>query len=173
MTEIQKLRVGKKIFLNSRIEVSENYFQIAQNDERTASILESQKLYNQAAYFLIQAMEKYVKSHIATKINVLNKYFADEIGKTMGHSLNRSLELLLKVYSGNNKTLFEQMNQQLQVHVIKNLNFRFLNNSLRYSMYDERYNNYSVLLLNQYDCAELRKILESLKNYLNDLSRLR
>ena len=165
--------IGRKSYIGNNLEIAENYFNIAKNDEKVAIILENQKFYNQSAYFFIQAMEKYVKHHIATKIDVLNPYFAGEIGKTMGHSLNKSLEVLVKIYSGDNKVLFEQMNQQIQQHVLKDLNFRFLNSSLRYPVFNPKHKNYTLYSLNRSDCEELKKILETLKNYLNNLSRLK
>lgn len=165
--------IGRRIYVVNNLEIAESYFSTAKNDEKAAIVLENQKFYNQSAYFFIQAMEKYVKHHIATKIDVLNPYFADEIGKTMGHSLNKSLELLVKIYSGENKVLFEQMSQQIQRHVLKDLNFRFLNSSLRYPVFNQKHKNYTLYTLNRSDCEELKKILETLKNYLNDLSRLK
>lgn len=167
------INIGKKIFIYENMEVAENYLQTAKADEKAASILAHQRLYNQSAYFYIQAMEKYIKNHIAKKINVLNKFFAEEIRKTMGHSLNKSLELLLKVYTGDNKILFEQMNRQLQQNVLRNVNFRILNNSLRYPIFDENHDDYTVIKLSKYDCDTLKQILDTLKNYLNDLNRVK
>ena len=118
-------------------------------------------------------MEKQIKNHIARKINLMNKYFAEEISKTMGHSLNRSLELLIKVYCGNDQVMFEQMSQQLNKHVLKEINFRFLNNSLRYPIYSDKYGNYTLINLTKSDCEVLREILFSLKKYLDDLGRVK
>ena len=165
--------IGRKIYVGNSLEIAENYFNTAKNDEKAAIILENQKFYNQSAYFFIQAMEKYVKHYISTKIDVLNPYFADEIGKTMGHSLNKSLELLVKICSRDDKILFEQINQQIQQLVLKDLNFRFLNSSLRYPVFNPKHKNYTIYSLNRSDCEELKKILETLKNYLNNLGRLK
>lgn len=167
------MNLGKKIFIADNIEVAEKYLELAKNDEAAAQILEQQKFYNQAAYFYIQAMEKFIKNHISQKINVLNKYFADELSKTMGHSLNKSLELLVKVYSGSNAALFEQMNRQLEKYVLQEVNFKFLNNSLRYPIYNEKYTNYAQFILTKSDCNELKKILAALKLYLKDLTRVK
>ena len=166
------MNVGKRTFIKDSFEVAEEYLKIAKNDENTALILENQKLYNQAAYFYIQAMEKYVKHKIAQKINILNKHFAEEISKTTGHSLDKSLDLLIKVYCGSDEYLREQMSRQLDNYVLKNLNFRHLNNSLRYPIYSDKNGNYVLLVINKSDCEEFKKILESLKNYLNDLNRV-
>ena len=163
------MQIGKKIFIKDSVDIAENYLKTAQNDENAAILLMNQKFYNQAAYFFIQAMEKYIKHRIADRINVLNKYFADEINKTMGHSLDKSLELLVNVYAGNDKILFEQINQQLRQHVLKDLNFRFLNNSLRYPIYNAKFGNYMHMVLNESDCDKIKSSLDALKIYLEHL----
>ena len=75
--------IGKRNIIKDNIEAAEKYLEIAKIDEFTALALEQQKYYNQAAYFYIQAMEKHVKYHIDLKVNVMNKFFADELSKTM------------------------------------------------------------------------------------------
>ena len=167
------MKIGNRTFINDNIEVAEIYHKMAHNDESAARILAQQNFYNQAAYFFVQAMEKYVKHHIAQKINVTKKFFADELGRTMGHSLNKSLQLLIKLYAGNDEILFEQMYRQIKRHVLKDVDFRFMNNSLRYPIYNERHENYVSFTLNQADCYELNKILQALKNYLGDLNRVK
>ena len=105
--------LGKKEYISTNQNLEEKYSEIAQKDEKSAKILEREGLYNQAAYFYIQSMEKYIKSNIAKKINLTNQYFADEMRKTMGHSIDGALELLLKVYTVNNPTLEKHMKEQL------------------------------------------------------------
>ena len=167
------MKIGNRTFIYDGLEVAELYQNMARNDESAARNLAQQNFYNQAAYFFVQAMEKYIKHHIAQKINVTKKFFADELGRTMGHSLDKSLRLLIKLYAGNDETLFEQMRRQIKQHVLKDVDFRFMNNSLRYPIYNERHENYVLFTLNQADCNELNKILQALKNYLGDLNRVK
>ena len=87
------MNIGKRQYIKDNMEVADTYLRIAQKDEEAAIELEKQKLYNQSAYFYIQAMEKQVKNHIARKVDITNEYFANKLSKTMGHSLDESLEL--------------------------------------------------------------------------------
>lgn len=55
----------------------EYYSDMSLKDERAADLLVREKVYNQAAYFYIQAMEKRIKAQIAKKIDITKEYFAD------------------------------------------------------------------------------------------------
>lgn len=69
--------LGKRKFLNDSIEVAEYYSDMSLKDERAADLLVREKVYNQAAYFYFQAMEKRIKAQIAKKIDITKEYFAD------------------------------------------------------------------------------------------------
>lgn len=165
------MQLGKKKFIADSFDVAEKYLEIANADEAATVALKRQRLFNQAGYFFIQAMEKLIKYQIAKKINVLNPHFADEIRKTMGHSLDESLNLLFKVYTGNNEALFNQLNAQLKIKVFQELNFSALHNKVRYPVYSARSQNYSSLELGERDCDALQNMLTLLKKYLQDISR--
>ena len=165
--------IGKRQYISDTIDISERYFSISEKDEMAAVLLEEKGLYNQAAYFYIQSMEKQVKAHIAQKVNVINSYFAEEMRKTMGHSLDESLKLLFKIYSGNDETLFTHLFQQLTHQVFQNVKFTALHNKVRYPTYNSRYQNYTELILSANDCYELRKMLSLLKQYLDSLGRIK
>ncbi|MBR3745770.1 MAG: hypothetical protein IKP64_03610 [Selenomonadaceae bacterium] len=153
------MQLGNRKFIDDSFGTTEKYLEIAQADETAAVALQEKRLFNQAAYFFIQAMEKHVKYHIAKKINVTNPFFAEELRQTMGHSLDESLNLLFKVYTGNNEVLFNQ------------LNFSRLHNTVRYPVYNPRRQNYSFLDLGARDCETLRNMLTALKKYLEEVSR--
>ena len=165
--------IGKRKYISDTIDISERYLSISEKDEEAAFLLEERGLYNQAGYFYIQSMEKQVKAHIARKVNVINSYFAEEMRKTMGHSLDESLKLLFKIYAGNDETLFAHLFQQLTHQVFQDVKFTALHNKVRYPTYDSRHQNYTELVLSKTDCCELRNMLSLLKQYLDDLSRIK
>ena len=91
----------------------------------------------------------------------------------MGHSLDESLKLLLKVYSGNNDTLFNHLHQQLIHKVFKDVKFTALHNNVRYPTYNSKHQNYTELILSKNDCQNLRDMLLLLKQYLDGLERIK
>lgn len=165
------MQIGKQKFINDSFGTAEKYFEIAQADEAAAVALQEKRLFNQAAYFFIQSMEKHIKYHVAKKINVTNPFFAEELRKTMGHSLDESLNLLFKVYTGNNEALFNQLNAQLKNQIFRELNFSRLHNTVRYPVYNPRRQSYSFLDLSARDCETLQNMLTALKKYLEEVSR--
>ena len=66
--------LGNRKFLKDSLEVAHEYLKTAMQDEKSAVILESRELYNQAAYFYVQAMEKQIKAKIAQIVDVTNAY---------------------------------------------------------------------------------------------------
>jgi len=144
--------IGKRNFISDNTEVAECYILFAKKDEQAAKTLEEQGLFNQAGYFYIQAMEKQVKAQIGKKVDVTNEYFAEQIQKTMGHSLNKSLELLIKLFAGNNDSLYNHLYQQLTEQVFKNVKFNALHNKVRYPTYSSKNKNYTELMLDKKDC---------------------
>ena len=165
--------LGKKEYISTNQNLEEKYSEIAQKDEKSAKILEREGLYNHAAYFYIQSMEKYIKSNIAKKINLTNQYFADEMRKTMGHSIDGALELLLKVYTVNNPTLEKHMKEQLLDGILQNTRFKALNNILRYPIYNPKSESYTFSELTKEDCQTLNSMLSQLKRYLTELVRIK
>jgi hypothetical protein len=161
--------LGKRVFLKDSLEVAENYLEISLKDEKAADILRKSKIYNQAAYFYIQAMEKRIKAQIARKIDITKEYFAKELSKTMGHSLERSLELLIQIYTGRDIVLAQQMKNQLMKVILKDVRFTTLHNGTRYPFFNEEKENYTMLNLEEKDCEELKSMLHALEKYLKDI----
>ena len=163
------MKSKNKIYLKDSMEVADLYLKIAQNDEKAAVELEKQKLYNQSAYFYIQAMEKQIKNYIARKIDITNKYYADQLKKTMGHSLEEALNLLLTVYCENDENLKLQISDQIVSQVLKGKDLKFLHNNVRYPTYKSSYKDYIFEEINAEDCQELNGMLQALKKYLIEL----
>lgn len=64
--------LGSRTVYRQSYDVADCYEKLAGADEACADILYQAGQYNQGAYFLLQAMEKYVKSRICRRIDVLN-----------------------------------------------------------------------------------------------------
>ena len=163
------MKSKNKIYLKDSMEVADLYLKIAQNDEKAAEELEKQKLYNQSAYFYLQAMEKQIKNYIARKIDITNKYYADQLKKTMGHSLEEALNLLLTVYCENDENLKLQISDQIVSQVLKGKDLKFLHNNVRYPTYKSSYKDYIFEEINAGECQELNGMLQALKKYLKEL----
>ena len=161
--------LGNRKFLKDSLEVANQYIIIANSDEKAANALEGLGLYNQASYFYIQAMEKQIKANIAQIVDVTNTYYRDLIRNTMGHSLDKSLDLLIKIYAKGDAVVAEQLKNQLLTLVLKGVRFSALHNNIRYPNFYEVKKKYSMIEINKSDCDELSKMLPSLKNYLNKM----
>lgn len=163
--------IGKRRYLDDSICVAEVYLENALSDEKAAVLLFQNGLYNQSLYFLIQSMEKQIKYKIAKKIDITNSYFANEIKKTMGHSLESSIHFLIQIYTGDNEILKQQMEHQLLELLLKSINFRGLHNNVRYPLYHMKYSNYSFLDISRDECQEIFEMLSRLKQYLSELDK--
>lgn len=118
--------LGNRKFLKDSLEVANQYLRVADNDEKSAKTLEDIGLYNQAAYFYIQAMEKQIKANIAQIVDVTNTYYKDLLRKTIGHSLDKSLDILVQIYAKGNEVIEEQLRQQLLNTVLQDIRFSAL-----------------------------------------------
>ncbi len=161
------IRFGKRYYLSVSIEISEQFEKIAVNDEKSADILCVNGLYNQSAYFYIQAMEKYIKSYISRKIDITHEFYADKF-REMGHSLDKSVEFFIEIMTGNNPVLRSQMEYQMKEIIFKNVRFSQLHNNLRYPFYLKNKSDYGIDEMNSADCEELKSMCRNLKKYLND-----
>ena len=164
------IRVGQKKILRNSIDVADTYYDIASRDEFSAKILRELGLYNQAGYFYVQAMEKFIKSCIANKIDLIKPFYADKVKSNMKHSLKSACDFLIEIFASNDDLLKEQMKKQLAEDILQGIYSMDLNNDLRYPKYVDNYNDYSFLNLSEFDCARMEDILVGLKKYLKDLS---
>ena len=149
--------LGNRKFLKDSLEVAHEYLKTAMQDEKSAVILESRELYNQAAYFYVQAMEKQIKAQIAQIVDVTNAYYKEMI--------------LVQIYGKGNTMVEERLREQLLIKVLKDIKFSALNNKTRYPDFDENKKKYAVIEMGKIDCVELAKMLKALKQYLTDLER--
>ena len=114
------MNFGKRKIISNPIDIAEEYRKLAQDDLRAATTLEKNGLYNQAGYYYFQSMEKKIKYHVAKKINIIHDFYAEEIRRTIGHSLNKSVDLLLEIYSGKDQIKRDQLKSMLDNYVFRN-----------------------------------------------------
>lgn len=166
------MHFGKRNIVYDEADVALKYHELAEKDFASANILAINELYNEAAYFYIQAMEKYTKEQICHKIDPSNKYFANII-KDTGHSLDKSLTLLIEIYCGKDLAAKQQIENILLKNILKDTKFEILNNTLRYPRYEYKYENYTVIELSKEDTDILCEMTSLLKKALNDLYKIR
>src|SRR5437588_813082 len=81
--------------------IAAEYRLLAEGDERAARCLHEQGLYRQAAYFSVQAMEKYARDRIFRLVSVRHNCFRD---RTLTHNLDELLAFLLEIICHNEDT---------------------------------------------------------------------
>lgn len=150
-----------------KINVASEFSQTSKEDEAAAEILAQAGKFQQACYFLIQAIEKCVRAKIFTLVNPNIEYFRE---RNRSHSVESAVEFLIEIIS-TNKTIQEQVLQQINLHVLGNTDYSRLHNNLRYPSYFKKYDSYSILETNQNDFNELKKRLSLLRKFLSDLHK--
>lgn len=163
----KKCTLGKCRYINNGIDMSGEYLKIAQDDEKAARLLYQQNLYNQAVYFYIQSMEKYIKSAICRKIDVTNDYYANKL-RVLGHSLDDAIDFFIEIVSGNNEILKMQITEQLKNSVLRGIRFSTIYNAVRYPFYKSH--NYKLTEMSENDCEQMREICNLLKNYIDSVN---
>ena len=159
------MHIGK---FRYKTNVSSEFMKLSIEDETAAETLAQNGQYRQACYFIIQAMEKYIRSKIFTLVNANIEYFRN---RNRTHSLDSAVEFLIEIVSSD-KVVQEQVSQQLNIHVLGNTQYGHLHNNLRYPAYFNKYNSYSILDVELDDFVKLKTRLHSLKKFLNDLHKL-
>ncbi|GAX45559.1 hypothetical protein NIES4075_65800 [Tolypothrix sp. NIES-4075] len=149
-------------------DVASEYENLALADEEAGVFLLSNGKYPHAAYFFVQAMEKYVRYRIFSLVNPNTEYFRK---RTTTHSLDQLLDFLIEIVSSNS-VVQEQVKEQLYTHVLGGVRFGKLHNDLRYPSFSDRYESYSMLRVTQKDAAFTHEKLQRLKNFLKDIHRL-
>jgi HEPN domain-containing protein len=151
------------------IEVASEFLQLAQGDEQVGLLLNESGKHRHAMYFLLQAMEKYVRAKIFTLVDGKNAYFRN---RHRDHSIEEALEFFVEIVSLNDDVR-KQVREQLDRYVLAGVNFGVLHNDLRYPFYSERFNSYSCLEVTKQDAESLIQRLNFLKRFLQDVDRFR
>lgn len=156
------MHVGK---FRHKINVAVEFERISREDESAADALAASGCFRQSCYFLIQAMEKSIRGKIFTLVNPNIEYFRD---KNRTHSVKSAIEFLIEIV-GRDDLIREQVSRQIYVHVLGKTDYSILHNSLRYPIYSRRYDSYSTLDVCRDDYDELRRRLNLLRKFLDDL----
>lgn len=149
-------------------EVADEYRTIAEEDEQAALLLISKGKYRNSVYFLVQAMEKFVRATILGLVNPHTGYFQD---RTRTHNLDDLLDFLVEIISSNS-TVQEQVRYQLHSFVLGGIRFGKMHNDLRYPQYSVRYKSYSMLRITAEDADFALQRLQTLKQFLRDIQKL-
>ena len=150
-------------------DVSALYHSLATSDESAGEILRNAGAYRQAAYFFVQAMEKYVRREIFRRVNAKTDWFRE---KTITHELEDLIDFLIEILSTDQRVR-TQIKKQLYDHVLGGVRFARLHNNLRYPFYSSRHKNYSRLIVGASDAELAYEKLSRLKKFLDDLHMLR
>lgn len=149
-------------------DVAAEYLALAQEDEKVGQLLISQGQYRHAIYFLVQAMEKYVRCTIFGLVNPNTEYFRN---RTRTHDLDELLDFLVEI-ACSNTTVQGQVREQLRDFVLGGIRFGKLHNDLRYPSFSERYQSYSLLSVGHQDADITLERLQTLKRFLKDIHQL-
>lgn len=166
MQKSDKIYLGKARYVKDGINISEEFKQIALDDEETAKLLYKQGRYNQSVYYFIQSMEKYIKYYISKKVDISNPFFANKVRET-GHSLDLSVDFLIEIIAGNNDIMREQISEQLKNKILRGIRFSGIYNAVRYPFYNN--GTYKILEMSYEDCVTIESIYDVLKRTLRDL----
>ncbi len=155
--------------LNHNVDASYEYNRLAREDERVGLMLKDKGEHRHSIYFLIQAMEKYVRAKIFSIVDARNPYFRE---RERNHSVEAALEFLVEVINGN-PNIKDQIKKQIREYVLGDVRFNLLHNNLRYPFYSERYNSYSSLDVTKNDSEIVAQRLNALKSFLAGVDRFK
>lgn len=143
--------------------LSEEYQNIARHDEHVAAALMSLGEYRHAAYFLIQAIEKYLRSKIFSIVDGRQAYYREQ---NRNHSVEEAADFLVQVMSTDTRVQ-EHIRSQLNQYVLSGVQFHHLHNNIRYPRYVERQNHFVSLKVSKEDVESIRARLLWVKNFIN------
>ncbi len=153
---------------NHNIDVSYEYYRLAKEDERVGLVLLEQGEYRHSMYFLVQAMEKYVRAKTFSIVNPLIPYFRE---RSRNHSVEDAVDFLVEVVTGD-KLKREQMKKQIKDYVLGGIRYNHLHNNLRYPYYSERYSSYSCIQVSKSDNEIIAQKLHDLKKFISDMDKI-
>lgn len=163
----QDVYVGR--FERNVTDVAAEYQMLAQEDEKIGRLLIDQGHYRHGVYFLVQAMEKYVRSTIFGLVNPHVPYFRQ---KTQTHNLDELLAFLREILCSDEE-FRKLLHHQMDDSVLGGIKFGELHNNLRYPRFNDRHCSYSVLKVNHEDAKIVFARLQALKQFLKDSHQMR
>jgi len=151
------------------VDVTHEYLRLAREDERAGLLLQEAGHCRHAIYFLLQAMEKYVRARIFQRVDPQNEYFRNQ---HRNHSVDDAVDFFVQVVSADSHVR-EQIKRQLEQYVYRGIRFNWLHNDLRYPSYSQRDASYACLDLSSDDVKAFVERLNFLKKVLADTDRIR
>ena len=151
-----------------QINVSAEYANTSKSDEAAAQALAQLGHYRQACYFLIQAIEKAIRSKIFTLVNPNLEYFRE---KNKSHSIESAVSFLIDIIA-TDEIIKAQVSKQIYEHVLGGTHYSRLHNNLRYPAYFKKYDSYSMLDLVEKDYDFLKQRLNNMRLFLSDIDRV-
>jgi HEPN domain-containing protein len=147
------------------INVSEEYLNRAKEDETVALRLTELGNYRHALYFVLQAMEKYLRSKIFSLVNPNNEYFRQ---RNRNHSIEEAMDFLVEVISTDAHVQL-QIRGQLTKYALANVKYNLLHNDLRYPTYFAAENYSCSLEISRDDVITLLARLNWIKEFMKSL----
>lgn len=161
-----KMAIGR---WRDRVQTANEFQRMAIEDEEAGQHLIQSGRHRHAIYFLIQAMEKYVRAKAFVFVDPRNVHIRE---MHRGHSVEEALQFLTQVIPFD-KSIKDQISQQISVHLTRNLRYEHIHNNVRYPLYRERTGEYSVLEVGPSDSELIASKLRWLKSFLEDVDRFR
>ena len=150
-------------------DIASEYEELAKQDESAARSLHDHGMCRQAAYFAVQAMEKYSRAKIFRLVNATHECYRR---RTETHNLDELLTFLVEIICADKLTR-SHVTSLLNERVMSGLRFGQLHNDLRYPRYSERDGSYRILEVGSSDAGRALELLDLLKQFLGELDRLR
>lgn len=166
MYKTKRTILGTQYVVCNGLDMADEFLKLSKEDEHAGIVLYEQGLYNQSAYFYIQAMEKYIKGVICKRVDINNDFYSSKF-REIGHSLDSSIEFFILILTGNNELLKNHLEKQIKENIFCNIKFSGLYNAIRYPFYKN--NIYRITKLSKEDCYKLYKIHCLLKKYIDEL----
>jgi hypothetical protein len=145
----------------------EEYRLLAQEDENVAKVLLIAGFERQAAYHVVQAMEKYIRGKIYSFVDPKSDSVRQQ---NQTHSVEESIDYLLNVFPADAR-LKDQIKNALDTYVTQGTRFSLLHNNLRYPYYSPKHRTFSLILIGRDDVDELLRRLDWLKSFLDGIDK--
>ena len=163
---MKQKKIGRTKKINCK-EAIMKYYDLATEDENVGLLLIHKEKYRHGIYFLLQAMEKYLRANIYMIIDPCDHRV---VNQNRNHSIDEAVELLLDILSGDN-LVKQQIKIQLE-EVLGNTKYHHLHNNLRYPSFNRKERKYFTLDVHEADANNIIKTLELLKEFLKDFHKI-
>ena len=163
------LKIGKFRHGVTPVSLASEYAALAREDESAARLLHDHGRHRHAAYFAIQAIEKFVRAEVFALVSARHACHREW---ATTHNLDDLLAFLVEIVCHDDLKR-RHVTSLLNDRVMGGVRFGRLHNDLRYPRHSERYGTHSVLEVEEVDARRTFEILGQLKHSLENLERLR